>query len=508
MIVSIKKTAFTLLFTVFTSLIGWTQTAFNVYNDGLTDFVLETGLTATILGGYVSQTNGVDGVIDNQSTIQLTGNWANNNVGAANPFTLNTGTIELIGTTEQTMSGTATTTFNNLEVNNTAASGGVTVSAVINVSNRLTLTDGVITTSASSPLVMNAGSSSSSGSAASYVSGPMQKEGSTAFVFPLGDGGSWARLAIGTPSSVTTFEAEYINSGYANTTSLATSPAPTLNNVSTVEHWSLTRQAGIGTVVVDIYWENASSSDITDCTDLKLARWSGGAWENTYNTSGSGVCAGTGSGFISSGAEVSSFIGPLTFGSLVADPTNPLPIELLSFNANLSDNIVELLWSTASEINNDYFTIEKSQDGKFFEIVNTIDGAGNSDGIKNYTAVDKYPYAGFSYYRLMQTDFDGIASYSHIELVRYEKEVSARLFPNPLTGNVFNIEMEGVEGQEVEIVLYNSMGVRVFSKNIIQQNGLMITSVDIASQLKPGIYVVIGRINSEIDLFRQKLMIK
>ncbi|MCF6352592.1 MAG: T9SS type A sorting domain-containing protein [Cyclobacteriaceae bacterium] len=508
MTVLIKQTAFTILLSVLTSLIGWTQTVFNVYNDGLTDFVLESGLTATILGGYVSQTNDADGVINNQSSIQLTGNWANNNVGAANPFTLNEGTIELIGTTEQTISGTVTTTFNNLVINNTAVSGGVTIAKTINISNTLTLTDGVVTASAGSPLVMDAGSSSSSGSFVSYVSGPMQKVGTTAFTFPLGDGGVWARLAIGTPSSVTTFEAEYINLGYVNTTSLATSPTPTLNNVSTIEHWNLTRQAGIGTVVVDIYWENASSSDITDCTDLKLARWSGGAWENTYNTSGSGVCSGTGSGFVSSGAEVSSFIGPLTFGSLVADPTNPLPIELLSFNANLSDNIVELLWSTASEINNDYFTIEKSQDGKNFEIVNTIDGAGNTDGIKNYSAIDKYPYAGFSYYRLKQTDFDGASSYSHIELIRYEKEVSVTLFPNPLTGNVFNIKMKGVEGQKVEIVLYNSMGSKVFSKNIIQQNGIMITSVDIASQLKPGIYVVVGRINSEINLFRQKLMIK
>lgn len=92
-----------------------------------------------------------------------------------------------------------------------------------------------------------------------------------------------------------------------------------------------------------------------------------------------------------------------------------LPIELISFEAKLNtNNQVDIFWATASEQNNDFFTIERSTDGLNWEIVTTVAGAGNSINRIDYHAYDARPVSGISYYRLKQTDFDGAFEYSYI----------------------------------------------------------------------------------------------
>ena len=87
--------------------------------------------------------------------------------------------------------------------------------------------------------------------------------------------------------------------------------------------------------------------------------------------------------------------------------TSVMPIVLTYFGANPLDNAVELKWTTASEENNDYFTIERSANGLEFEELSRVDGAGNSFEILDYRLLDKRPISGVSYYRLKQTDYDG-----------------------------------------------------------------------------------------------------
>jgi len=84
-----------------------------------------------------------------------------------------------------------------------------------------------------------------------------------------------------------------------------------------------------------------------------------------------------------------------------------LPIELLDFTVTLDRGIVDINWSTASEANNDYFTIQRSQDAYTWENLKEIKGAGNSTSTLNYNIKDPKPYLGTSYYRLAQTDYDG-----------------------------------------------------------------------------------------------------
>ena len=94
----------------------------------------------------------------------------------------------------------------------------------------------------------------------------------------------------------------------------------------------------------------------------------------------------------------------------------------------MNNNQVNLAWTTASETNNDYFTIQKSKDAQIFEDVFVVDGAGNSSTIINYFDIDKSPYTGISYYRLKQTDFDGHVSYSNIVPIEYNPNGESSIF--------------------------------------------------------------------------------
>ncbi|HKR05658.1 MAG TPA: SdrD B-like domain-containing protein [Bacteroidia bacterium] len=114
----------------------------------------------------------------------------------------------------------------------------------------------------------------------------------------------------------------------------------------------------------------------------------------------------------------------------------PLPIELLYFNAE-SDHSgsVLLTWATATEINNDYFTVERSGDRINFTTIETLKGAGNSTFTKKYSCTDEIPLPGLNYYRLKQTDYNGKFEYSGILAIDIRKPglTVTELYPNPVS---------------------------------------------------------------------------
>jgi len=106
---------------------------------------------------------------------------------------------------------------------------------------------------------------------------------------------------------------------------------------------------------------------------------------------------------------------------------NPLPIELLHFTAAINNAEVFLSWATASEINNDFFTLERSVDMQTAEVIGYVQGAGNSNQTLAYQFTDRHPLPGISYYRLKQTDFDGSFEYSNWTAVSQATEKNASL---------------------------------------------------------------------------------
>lgn len=116
-----------------------------------------------------------------------------------------------------------------------------------------------------------------------------------------------------------------------------------------------------------------------------------------------------------------------------------LPVEWLDFEAVLStdERKVDCIWQTASELNNAYFSVERSSDTEQWEVIGTVQGAGTSSQVNSYVFIDERPLPGVSYYRIRQTDFNGDQDWSNIDVVKRNESVFT-VYPNPGSG-VFRV---------------------------------------------------------------------
>ena len=130
----------------------------------------------------------------------------------------------------------------------------------------------------------------------------------------------------------------------------------------------------------------------------------------------------------------------------------PLPIQLASFEAKANDEQVDLNWVTESEIDNQYFVVESSQDGESWGKVVQLPGKGTTTERSAYSAVDAQPFQGTSYYRLRQVDYSGASQLSKIVAVRFDGiAMGLKMYPNPASGEV-NFELSGK---------YRATGIRI-----------------------------------------------
>lgn len=428
-------------------------------------------------------------------------------------FTANSGSTITMNSnsTAQMIEGlSGSITFNNLEINNTFSSGSLTLGLPINISNSLILTNKNIITSETNTLHMLAGSSVSpeGGSASSFIDGPISKTGTTAFVFPVGNGNHWARIGIGIPSGSTTFTAQYFAVPNTTPSTMAASPLPVLESISTKEYWNLERTSGSGNATITLYWEDASWSLINDCSNnyLRIAHWNStdSTWENNNDVvTTSGSCTGSSSGSITINTVVTSF-SPFTFGS-ISSAYEPLPVELITFTAKDENKNVALNWSTLSETNNAFFTVEKSLNGIEFIQIAKIDGKGNSNIKNDYSALDTNPINGINYYRLRQTDFDEKSSFSKIISFNFSeinfKNASITVFPNPINNNeTTTVKLADFEPEkEAIVVVCNVLGEEMFSKSVITDfSGNSVIAIDIENRLSKGTYLIIGKSSNQI----------
>ncbi len=136
----------------------------------------------------------------------------------------------------------------------------------------------------------------------------------------------------------------------------------------------------------------------------------------------------------------------------------PLPVELLHFEAQKINNHIELNWATASEINNDYFVVERSIDNDIFIPIGVVEGRGNTTEHTNYQFIDFEPHAGANYYRLRQVDFDGYTSFSKTLAITVKKDFNWQVYPNPVQ-SFLNITIpEYYINYELQFLLYNELG--------------------------------------------------
>lgn len=138
-----------------------------------------------------------------------------------------------------------------------------------------------------------------------------------------------------------------------------------------------------------------------------------------------------------------------------------LPITLIHFDAkNLTDK-VELNWATASEFENDFFTIERSSDGLNFNPIEFIEGAGTTHTTHHYHTFDQQPLAGQSYYRLKQTDINGMYTYSEtVSINRHQKMDELVVYPNPATEDL-NLHFNVAYPQQVRCNITSTDGKQI-----------------------------------------------
>ncbi|MBI3500223.1 MAG: T9SS type A sorting domain-containing protein [Bacteroidetes bacterium] len=263
--------------------------------------------------------------------------------------------------------------------------------------------------------------------------------------------------------------------------------------------------AGLNTVDIEV-----SREDVT-ATVMNLKIYS------TTSSCISGGCAGLSqlncySSSCSPGCGIMTTSG-LTGGNcyfvrVIYDGANPrfsicigkavlLPIELLSFNAfPISPKELQVNWITATETNNDYFSIERSVDGINFSSIGTVKSAGNSSTQKTYSWIDTDPVVGTSYYRLKQTDFDGKFEIFNPVSVDFDPNNVEWMFVNPnlvSSSDKINLELTNLPScNDISIHLYDLNGNAVYSNTLpLDVNGQgIITSLDVPSHLSSGMYAL------------------
>ena len=165
-----------------------------------------------------------------------------------------------------------------------------------------------------------------------------------------------------------------------------------------------------------------------------------------------------------------------------------LPVSLSLFSVDvIKFKKTKLNWQTSSEINNNYFEVQYSEDGKTFQSIGKVEGSGNSSRMTQYEFMHENPDEGTSYYRLKQVDFDGIMSYTPVKSISFDvphTNKTLRIFPNPVTQQ---LSIQGKNTEETQIQIFNAQGSRMDDLLFHKERASL--SVDV-SNLPAGLYLL------------------
>ena len=159
-------------------------------------------------------------------------------------------------------------------------------------------------------------------------------------------------------------------------------------------------------------------------------------------------------------------------GNGVGDACQVVPVTFVDFSAQVNGSIVNLFWSTSSEINNEGFEVLHSTNGELFSDVGWVEGAGNSFELKNYAYNHPTPEIGINYYRLRQLDVDGNYDFSKVVAVTVDENSEISIYPNP-AGDLLNINGTGNGDTEVTITSISGkllLHQKVINKRISLEN--------------------------------------
>ena len=178
------------------------------------------------------------------------------------------------------------------------------------------------------------------------------------------------------------------------------------------------------------------------------------------------------------------------------------PVELLKFDAKAhGGNQVQVSWATASEINADYFKVERSYDGFTFTEIKRMESLGASNSIHNYSFIDNVAQGGTIYYKLTQYDLDGTPHSFKVVSVNVERN-DLYVYPNPNKGS-FNVSFGGLLSEDVTIELINPLGQVIFTETVSKNAGLLNKEFDIRNA-SAGVYFV--KVQSSNDHWLKRIV--
>lgn len=359
-------------------------------------------------GGLLDLSNGVVG-----SLMNVGGDW-NNTAAETNFDELGSTVVMNANGNQGILPAGFTEIFSTLRINK--PSGDILLGDPVRVNTNLDLVQGRIFSAPG--LTLGPTATATNASDLSFVHGPLVKIGLTDLTYPVGKGNSHrpARLEGLTGGPNDAFTVEYFAADPQVTFGAALDA--TLDHISSCEYWTIDRSAGTPNATVVLSWDTPESCGVTALPDLRVARWDGAIWLDRGNsvTTGNAI-----TGTVATAVQQTAF-SPWTLASVSAQ--NPLPVELLAFSARPDGDRVRLDWTTATERNNAFFTVERSADNGLFSAVLEVEGAGDSQQQLDYLAYDPSPLPGLSYYRLRQTDHDGTSTVSAAVAVQFADQVA------------------------------------------------------------------------------------
>jgi hypothetical protein len=482
----------------------------NVFIQGTNVCVLNQPTITTAIGlvkNITIESGGTLTMVTGGLTVK--GNWVKNGT-----FTAGTGMVTFNGTTAQTISGSTGTLFANLTVNNTST--GLTLNSPVSAKNSLTMNSGNIATSTANILVLGVGLVGTLNWTAGTVVGPFRRYYANA----TNSGNSSGLFPVGTASDIRSTLLEYTtaptSAGYLTVQFKAINPTTTTAGTNGL---TLTDQYNwqLDNIATDGYWEISTGmvggnynltlrpkgfSTIGNTFDVCRIIKSPNA-HTTWTLDGvHGTTTGTQADFTISRTGMSGF----SYFAIAYPTEAPLPIELISFQANCIESTgVSVTWSTASEQNSSYFKVEKSRDGMNWFVLAEVDGAGNSTSILNYEIIDSEISNDVTYYRLKQFDFDGESETFNIASVDCMSEDIFHLlnvYPNPSI-NEFVIAYNNPTNEEKLVLkMYDLKGDIIYleNKNCIKGSNIFyLNNIDVS----PGIYLIeveMGELISRVKL--------
>ncbi|MFM7022059.1 MAG: T9SS type A sorting domain-containing protein [Flavobacteriales bacterium] len=396
------------------------------------------------------------------SLLEVGGHFTNSVTGV---LTCGVGTIAFVGGAAQNADFGGDNLYN-LKISNTA--GDVTLTRAATVTNNINFTSGDLVTDAVNILNLTAPATATGAANGNHVHGPMNKTtASTAkFTFPIGNGTKYRPASITpTTNGSTVWQGEYFFTAhpFCNVTD------GTVVHVSSAEYWTLARTSGAADGVVTLTWDAASG--VTVLVSLNTAQYNlVPNWTRSGQNNLTGIPA---AGSIDTDTWTSwTGVDKFTLAT-TASVDNQLPVELLDFTADKEDKSVLLKWSTASEINSDYFDIMKSTNGIAYNSIGKLNAAGTSNSILHYDFIDPSPTKGINYYKLQEFDKDGSSHESKIVAINYTSDFNliSELYPNPSTNEKTTLYFNSEEGGAYKLQIFDLTGNALYFAHVAAMAG-------------------------------------